>query len=88
MAGLRQQMDETTHGLAGEWMCMMFDRAVMVFGTWVDNKLEERDSRTHRRVWTLKELLADKPLSSVKRAMMTSHAELPPTLQRKNGNQE
>lgn len=81
-------MDDATHGLAGEWMCMMFDRAVMVFGTWVDNKLEERDKKTHERIWSLKELLSDKPLSGVKMAMQSRHAQLPPTLQRTNGNKE
>ena len=73
-------MDELTHGLAGEWSCLMLDRAVMTFGTWVENKLEERDPRTHKRIFTLKELISDKPLGGIKQAILSGHYGLPPTL--------
>lgn len=40
---LRPRVDELTHGLAGWFTCWQFDRAVMVYGRWVDGKLKETD---------------------------------------------
>ena len=36
---------------------LSLDSAVMQFGVWADNKLEERDPTTHQPKYTLKQLL-------------------------------
>ena len=55
-------------GMPDLWTAWQFDNAVLTFGRWVDNQLEERDE-SGRRVHTLRNLL-DLPMTdSEKREM-------------------
>lgn len=44
-----------------DWLCHCFDHAVMWFGKYVENALQELDEHTHERVHTLQDLLGVKP---------------------------
>lgn len=53
-----QQNASRLLGLRDTITALAFDRAVMTWGLWVENKLHELDD-DHKPMWTLKELLSD-----------------------------
>ncbi len=55
-ARLTDEMD--SGGGVGDWLTYTFDRAVWMWGQWVESKLAERDAHG-RAVWSLERLLAE-----------------------------
>lgn len=54
------QWVETTFGIDGWWTAYQLDRAVTLWGNWVQNKLLERD-KNHQPLYTLDMLVSDNP---------------------------
>lgn len=52
-------------GMPDYWTPLMFDQAVVAFGVYVENKLEERDAKGVRK-HTLHEILGVKPQHSAR----------------------
>lgn len=42
-----------------QWAAYCFDEVVVMFGKWVEGKLMETDTVTHKPLYTLEELLTD-----------------------------
>lgn len=71
-----------TRGLAVWWTCWQFDRAVMTWGRWVENKLADYDAENKTYRYTLSDLLDLEPpqgLADLKAAFPRAVVTLPPS---------
>lgn len=62
---LKSPLDEKGRAFgSGDWVSYTFDRAVWMWGQWVESKLTERDPQG-RPVWSLERILSDaKPIGA------------------------
>lgn len=51
---------ENEFGLDGWWTCYQFDKAITLWGNWVQNRLLERD-KNHQPLYTLDMLISENP---------------------------
>ena len=59
LLNLRRLSHELTGlGLDDEWTCYQFDSAVLYFGTWAENRMNEMDDKGKPR-YTLKQILSE-----------------------------
>jgi hypothetical protein len=60
-------LDRDITGLSGDWQgwwtCYQFDAAALWFGNWAEAKLSETDETTHKPLYSLDDLLGEKPLN-------------------------